>query len=113
MSATTAGSARCLSEHYAGNDQDLPTLAAGVLSAFEGITVEDFETTSDTFLRTAQHPTLGRTYLECAYAPMVELLRYLDANGFSNYIASGGGRDFMLPISREVYVIPRDRVIGR
>jgi len=112
MSATTAGSARCLSEHYAGNDQDLPTLAAGVLSAFEGITVEDFETTSDTFLRTAQHPTLGRTYLECAYAPMVELLRYLDANGFSNYIASGGGRDFMRPISREVYGIPRDRVIG-
>ena len=43
---------------------------------------------------------------------MVELLRYLDANGFSNYIASGGGRDFMRPISEELYGIPRDRVIG-
>ena len=43
---------------------------------------------------------------------MVELLRYLEANGFSNYIASGGGRDFMRPISEEVYGIPRDRVIG-
>ena len=43
---------------------------------------------------------------------MVELLRYLDANGFSNYIASGGGRDFMRPISDEMYGIPRDRVIG-
>ena len=50
--------------------------------------------------------------LECAYAPMVELLRYLEANGFSNYIASGGGRDFMRPISDELYGIPRDRVIG-
>ena len=47
----------------------------------------------------AQHPTLGRGYLECGYAPMVELLRYLEANGFTNYIASGGGRDFMRPVS--------------
>ena len=31
-----------------------------------------------------------------------ELLHYLEHNGFSNYIASGGGRDFMRPISREV-----------
>ena len=51
-------------------------------------------------------------YLACAYEPMVELLRYLEENGFSNYIASGGGRDFMRPISDELYGIPRDRVIG-
>ena len=43
---------------------------------------------------------------------MIELLDHLAANGFSNYIASGGGRDFMRPISQEVYGIPRERVIG-
>ena len=43
---------------------------------------------------------------------MVELLDYLEANGFSNYIASGGGRDFMRPISQDMYGIPRERVIG-
>jgi hypothetical protein len=43
---------------------------------------------------------------------MVDLLRYLEANGFTNYIASGGGRDFMRPISEDVYGIPRERVIG-
>jgi phosphoserine phosphatase len=101
-----------LDEHYAGNDANVGTLLAGVLAAFEGISVEDFEAKSDAFLRTAQHPTLGRGYLECAYAPMVELLGYLAANGFTNYIASGGGRDFMRPISQEVYGISRDRVIG-
>ena len=37
---------------------------------------------------------------------------YLEANGFTNYIVSGGGRDFMRPISQEVYGIPRERVIG-
>ena len=80
--------------------------------AYEGISVEDFEVLSNEFLHSAKHPTLGRGYLECAYAPMVELLAYLEVNGFSNYIASGGGRDFMRPISQEVYGIPRERVIG-
>jgi hypothetical protein len=43
---------------------------------------------------------------------MVELLGYLAAHGFSNYIASGGGRDFMRPISAETYGVPRESVIG-
>jgi phosphoserine phosphatase len=101
-----------MAEHYAGDDSNVQILAAGILAAYEGISVEDFEVLSNEFLRTAKHPTLGRRYLECAYAPMVELLAYLAANGFSNYIASGGGRDFMRPISQEVYGIPRERVIG-
>jgi phosphoserine phosphatase len=101
-----------LDEHYAGDDTKVRALAAGILIAFAGITVEDFEAASDAFLRGERHPTLDRPYLECAYRPMVELLEYLEANGFSNYIASGGGRDFMRPVSRELYGIPRERVIG-
>ncbi|HEY1509295.1 MAG TPA: HAD family hydrolase [Solirubrobacteraceae bacterium] len=101
-----------LTEHYAGDDTNVRTLLGGVLAAYAGISVDEFEAKSDAFLRTAQHPTLGRGYLECAYAPMVELLGYLEANGFTNYIVSGGGRDFMRPISQDMYGIPRDRVIG-
>src|SRR3954447_20358174 len=101
-----------VAEHYAGDEHNVKILAAGVLAAYDGISVEDFETRSETFLRSAQHPTLGRGYLDTAYAPMVELLDYLAANGFVNYIASGGGRDFMRPISQEAYGIPRERVIG-
>ena len=101
-----------LTEHYAGDDTNVRTLLGGVLVAHSGIAVDEFEALADSFLRTTQHPTLGRGYLECGYAPMVELLGYLKANGFSNYIASGGGRDFMRPISQELYGIPRDRVIG-
>jgi phosphoserine phosphatase len=103
---------KVLAEHYAGDETNVRTLMGGVLAAFAGISVDDFEAKSDAFLRTTQHPTLGRAYLDCAYAPMVELLGYLEANGFANYIASGGGRDFMRPISQEVYGIPRERVIG-
>jgi phosphoserine phosphatase len=101
-----------LASHYQGDDRELPALAAGVLQAFAGITVEEFEAQADAFLRSAHHPTLARRYLACAYAPMVELLSYLEANGFGTYIASGGGRDFIRPISQEVYGVPRERVIG-
>ena len=101
-----------MAEHYAGDDTNVRALAAGILTAYAGISVDDFERQSDAFLRSTQHPALGRGYLKCAYAPMVELLDYLQAHGFANYIVSGGGRDFMRPISQDVYGIPRERVIG-
>ena len=48
----------------------------------------------------------------CGFVPMVELLRYLEANGFTTYIASGGDRDFMRPFAEALYGIPPERVIG-
>src|SRR3954447_26911566 len=81
-----------MAEHYAGDDHNVKTLAGGVLAAYDGISVEDFEEQADAFLHGTQHPTLGRGYLACAYAPMVELLDLLESNGFANYIVSGGGR---------------------
>jgi phosphoserine phosphatase len=101
-----------LAEHYAGDDTNVPTLAGGILAAFGNISVDDFAAQAETFLRGVEHPTLGRSYLDCAYAPMVQLLGHLEAHGFSTYIASGGGRDFMRPISAEMYGIPSERVIG-
>jgi haloacid dehalogenase-like hydrolase len=101
-----------ITEHYAGDDTKARTLLGGVSAAYAGIGVEDFEAKSDAFLRSAQHPTLGRRYLETAYAPMVELLGYLEANGFSNYMVSGSGADFMRPITEEMFGIPPERVVG-
>ena len=101
-----------VAEHYAGDDTKAMMLAGAVLAAYDGISVEEFEDQAATFLESAQHPTLGRSYRETSYAPMVELLDFLAANHFSSYIVSGGGRDFMRPISQELYGIPRERVIG-
>ena len=79
--------ARVMDEHYAGDDTNVQTLGAGIVAAFANITVEEFEASSGDFLRSTSHPTLGLGYLECAYAPMVELLAHLRANGLANYIA--------------------------
>jgi haloacid dehalogenase-like hydrolase len=101
-----------LTAHYAGDDSGVPELAAGVLGAYAGFSVDDFEAQAAAFLTTGRHPTLDRVFVDCAYAPMVELLGYLRDNGFGTYIASGGGRDFMRPISGPAYGIPRENVIG-
>ena len=85
---------------------------AAILTAQHEITVEELAHRFDAFFADAKHPTLGRPYTECAYAPMIESLRYLEANGFTNYIVSGGGRDFMRPISMPLYGIPPERVVG-
>src|SRR3954468_20509906 len=60
-----------MAEHYAGDDTNVKTLLGGILAAYDGISVEDFEAQADAFMRSAQHPTVGRGYLECGYAPMV------------------------------------------
>jgi phosphoserine phosphatase len=76
------------------------------------MTVEDYQTSASDFLHSTQNPKLNRPYLSTAYVPMLELLRYLEATGFTNYIASGGDRDFMRPITQDLYGIPYERVIG-
>ena len=101
-----------ITKHYHGDDSDVKLLMAGILQAFAGQTVEAYTAAADAFLRGGKHPTLGRRFHECGYAPMVELLRYLEAHGFVNYIASGGDRDFMRPVTSEMYGIPSERVIG-
>jgi phosphoserine phosphatase len=101
-----------VTKHYRGDDSDVKVLIGGIVRAFGGYDVADYEAAATEFLGRAPHPTLGRLLRETSYLPMVELLRYLEANGFTNYIASGGDRDFMRPVTAELYGIPPERVVG-
>ncbi|WUI25454.1 haloacid dehalogenase-like hydrolase [Mycobacterium sp. NBC_00419] len=101
-----------VTKHYDGDDSQLTVLAGGILSAYQGLTVEQHAEQVKAFFADARHPSLNRPYTSCGYAPMVELLGYLEAHGFTSYIASGGGRDFMRPVTTQMYGIPPERVIG-
>jgi len=107
----TAWLAGAMDKHYEGDDTDVKVLLGGILAAFAGWTVERFGDAAHAFVG-ERHPTLDRPFRACGYVPMVELLRYFEANGFATYIASGGSRDFMRPFAAEVYGIPPERVIG-
>ncbi|WP_202963897.1 hypothetical protein [Jejuia pallidilutea] len=43
---------------------------------------------------------------------MLELMTYLEANGFTNFIVSGGDIDFMRAWATETYGIPSHRIVG-
>jgi phosphoglycolate phosphatase-like HAD superfamily hydrolase len=101
-----------VTKHYQGDDSDVKPLVGAILTAHHEITVEEHASRVTAFFRDARHPTLGRLYTACGYLPMVELLRYLEANGFTCYIVSGGGRDFMRPVTGALYGIPPERVVG-
>jgi phosphoserine phosphatase len=99
-------------KHYRGDDSDLKLLMLAVPRAFESLTVGDYDQRVKEFFDQADNPGLKRPYRECGYLPMIELLRYLEANGFATYIASGGDRDFMRPVAEDMYGIPPERIIG-
>jgi len=89
--------------------KDLEVVAAATLS---GMTVEQFTQEVKQWLSTAKDARWKRPYTELAYLPMLEVLRYLRANGFKTYIVTGGGQDFVRVYAEAVYGIPPEQVVG-
>ncbi|MEM0954158.1 MAG: HAD family hydrolase [Pseudomonadota bacterium] len=83
-----------------------------VQASHGGSTMEAFEAQAGEWLAQARHPETGRLFTDMVYQPMLELLDFLRANGFTIYIVSGGGIDFLRQFSERVYGIPRERVVG-
>jgi phosphoglycolate phosphatase-like HAD superfamily hydrolase len=83
-----------------------------VAATHAGMTTDEFDGIVRNWLRTAQHPRFKRPYTRCVYQPMLEVLRYLRANGFKTFIVSGGGVEFMRVWTEEIYGIPPEQVVG-
>ena len=89
-----------------------PFLLELLLTTHGNMEKEDLAPLVKNFMATAKHPLLGKTYGELAYKPMLELLDYLRANGFSTFICTGGTTDFVRAYALELYGIPPQNVIG-
>jgi phosphoglycolate phosphatase-like HAD superfamily hydrolase len=89
-------------------DQLVKILAA----TLTGMSVEEFQAEVKQWLATARDPRWRRPYTELTYLPMIELLKYLRANGYKTYIVTGGGQDFVRVYAEEVYGIPPEQVVG-
>jgi phosphoserine phosphatase len=99
-------------DYAKGDPRGFFTLAAGIAEACAGMTVEAFEADALQFLSNAQDARFKVAYKQLIYRPMVELVHYLQDNGFQVYLTSAGGRDFMRAVSDEIYGIPPAMVIG-
>ena len=87
-------------------------LAEIVLASHTGMSATLFDTIATEWVRDARHPKFEKPYTELAYQPQLELLRYLEANGFKTFIVSGGSVEFMRTYTEQVYSIPPERVVG-
>ena len=83
-----------------------------VAATITGMSVEDYTTEIKKWLGTAKDSRWKRPYTELTYLPMIELLKYLRANGYRTYIVTGGGQDFVRVYAEEVYGIPPEQVVG-
>lgn len=106
--------------YQAALEDDLQTLLKGgvegmlrlVMSTHAGLSTGEFAQTVGDWLATAKHPKTNRPFTEMVYQPMLELLVYLQANGFKTFIVSGGSLEFMRPWTERVYGIPPEQIIG-
>ena len=83
-----------------------------VMATHAGMTTDEFNGIVSDWINTAKHSVTRRLFTEMIYQPMVELVAYLQANGFKTFIVSGGGIEFMRPWTERVYGIPPDQVVG-
>ena len=83
-----------------------------IMATHAGMTTVEFQQIVKEWIATAKHPRTGKRFTEMVYQPMLELVAYLRANGFKNFIVSGGGIEFMRPWAEQVYGIPPEQVVG-
>src|SRR6516162_1812538 len=88
---------------------DLVKILAATLS---GMTVDEFTGEAKAWLESAKDPRWKRPYTELTYVPMLEVLKYLRANGYRTYIVTGGGQDFVRVYADRMYGIPPEQVVG-
>jgi phosphoserine phosphatase len=87
-------------------------LEAIVMATHTGMTVDAFQRTVKDWMGSARDPRWKRPYPTLIYQPMLEVMRYLRANGYRTYIVTGGGQDFVRTYSDDVYGVMLDQVIG-
>jgi phosphoserine phosphatase len=93
----------------AGGDRALLEI---VMATHAGVTTAEFEQIVKDWIATARHPETGQLFTDMVYQPMLEVLSYLRANDFKNFIVSGGGIEFMRAWTERVYGVPPEQVIG-
>jgi len=92
-----------------GGDHGLMEL---FMATHTGMTTDEFAQLVTDWIATAKNPVTGKHFLDMTYQPMLEVLAYLRANGFKNFIVSGGGIESMRPWTEQVYGIPPEQVVG-
>jgi len=81
-------------------------------AALAGNTPEQAQALAVAWLENARDGRWRQPYTRLVYQPMLELLGLLRARGFTNFIVSGGGVEFVRAFAEPIYGIPPQQVVG-
>ena len=85
--------------------------ARAAAKAYAGMTIAQFDTYVKTYAAKPANGFKGMTYGQSFYQPMLEVFRYLKANGFTYYVVSGSDRFICRALVESIGIEP-NRVIG-
>jgi len=83
-----------------------------VFATHTGMTTGEFSALAKDWIAKAHDPRWHRPFTDLVYQPMLEVLRYLRANGYKTYIVTGGGQEFVRAYADHTYGIPPEQIIG-
>jgi phosphoglycolate phosphatase-like HAD superfamily hydrolase len=83
-----------------------------VFATHTGMTTGEFSALAKDWIAKAHDPRWHRLFTDLVYQPMLEVLRYLRANGYKTYIVTGGGQEFVRAYADQTYGIPPEQIIG-
>ncbi|RKD92466.1 HAD family hydrolase [Mangrovibacterium diazotrophicum] len=87
-------------------------LISKLFSTQDGMMEKDYQDFVYQMLSTAKHSRFDRPFKETTFSPMVQLVHYLQENGFKVYIVTGGEISSVRTVSEEIYNIPKENVVG-
>ena len=76
------------------------------------VSTEEFNRATKHWIAKAKDHRWHRPYTELTYQPMLEVMKYLRANGYKTYIVTGGTQPFVRAFAEKAYGIPPEQIIG-
>lgn len=81
-------------------------------SIFAGMTYPEYDAYVKQFMQKPVGGLSNMVWGEAFYLPMVEVIKYLQANDFKVYIVSGSERQLVRLLTSDLLDIPREHIIG-
>ena len=90
----------------------LERIAMALTGLFEGLRPEEFTAAVREFMARGRHGVNGRLHRTNLYRPMLELVAELRLRDVTVALVTGGGTEFVRAVSRELYGVPPELVVG-
>ena len=94
------------------HEMNLGSSAPHQASVFEGMNYKDFNSYVAKYMETPVEGLSNLKWGEAFYLPMIEVIKYLNANDFKVYVVSGTDREMCRILVGDIMDIPKNQVIG-